>query len=703
MKIVYLSAVFMALFIISCGDAEKSISGDTKENNSSKTETSLRGFGGKIILPLPNPGITLPTITGPLYVCKNSSIKKPCFSFFKADSYLANNRWSDRTSMNNSISSIKVKKGYEAKLCTESYNRGICKTFKAETRDRTWNLRYYSIDNKVSSLSYSKIIIDPCKNQSCSGHGTCKVSKGKAICSCDSGYYHTSGNLVCKPENGKTCGNDMHWEGEPGNFRCEPDYKEESCNNISTKPENSVWKDPEVTYHFENGSWVMTGSCIWQCDGGFEKDENSCKLLPMFATISISKACEDYPNHDLDCNQENVESLKSCRKNKKRAFEKCRDSWVDKNRDTRKLIEKQNERVINFANTQKGTVLDNLEGKMAEIEARRKKIKAREKDILSKRSALENIKKINAAYVKKLNERKEDFTKFSKKFKAFKEKWVEVQKELNDIVKEGNSTEDRKRLIKLNAIIFKLLDDDYIEGFSIYNEALFLKEVLIKIKEEYEKEIGKHESFISENGLKILDETKVPINFLARIMVYTDERKELMKNECEALMRDLKSRRELLAVSQAKEAVRDDILRAQDLWSASEFLSKVTGYIDGLWDLPEKSPTMGLYYFLPRYRKLTNFIKLKPICDDKDNEFMTWKQTGCVGLLSEIDKAERYLSKSIPDFVEAGLYDLELKAYEDGDEIQFALVTEAIEAIERGDIEQAVSLYDKTLRMEDEK
>ena len=85
-------------------------------------------------------------------VCKRSNMRGPCTYRWTTDLDLANDRWSDGSRMNDSITSIRVYSGYEITVCRHRKLGGTCKHLGQNTTGYYWNMARLGIDNVVSSI-----------------------------------------------------------------------------------------------------------------------------------------------------------------------------------------------------------------------------------------------------------------------------------------------------------------------------------------------------------------------------------------------------------------------------------------------------------------------------------------------------------------------------------------------------------------------
>jgi len=109
-----------------------------------------------------------------------------------------------------------------------------------------------------------------CDKVECSGQGKCKVLNNNAICICNDNYH--AEELECI-ENTLECKVTEHEE----NNICVNNTKEVDC--IDVTPDNATISNIKTEITWKNGSWSEAGSCEWECNKEYKKEDNKCILI----------------------------------------------------------------------------------------------------------------------------------------------------------------------------------------------------------------------------------------------------------------------------------------------------------------------------------------------------------------------------------------------------------------------------------------
>ena len=182
----------------------------------------------------------------------------------------------------------------------------------------------------------------------------------------------------------------------------------------------------------------------------------------------------------------------------------CGDEIINSNKDLKAKIKKENQKVIDWGKRKIDESQAYLSDEKLLIKIREDAIKEREILLLKTQVSLNKIKKVSNKYIS-------DY--------------------LFNVSGKMNS--------------------DFSEGDGIFRDAIRLRDRLIKIQKNYDREIYPYQYPMLEHDLKVLDETKIPIDFLRRMSIYISERKALVKRTGEKMILDIDTRIKTLVVSQA--------------------------------------------------------------------------------------------------------------------------------------------------------
>ncbi len=97
------------------------------------------------------------TFQAPAKICKHTGMKGPCFNIFSSQLSLSGKKWSDGTWMNDSMTSLQVKAGWEVSVCQHANYGGACFTKGANKPGYYYSYKNSWFDDRLTSIEVRKV------------------------------------------------------------------------------------------------------------------------------------------------------------------------------------------------------------------------------------------------------------------------------------------------------------------------------------------------------------------------------------------------------------------------------------------------------------------------------------------------------------------------------------------------------------------
>jgi hypothetical protein len=537
--------------------------------------------------------------------------------------------------------------------------------------------------------------------------------KWECLMGCDANCIPIEG-AACENDDSEyyaECGSDSephHWEylsyeGYEG-WACYSDSKKllgtinEICINIY-KPKYAYWSNIIGSCDtYENGEWIShpVTDCDWSCIHNFKNVDNNCVPKTIYED---SEFCLGDSNYTASCNQSNVGDLKNCLSHKKTAHINCEDKIIERNDTLQEDINNKNQQIITWSNQEIEASQSYFTEEQNLIKEREDAIKEREDLLLVKKKQITEIKKISNKYISDLKLEKTNLKNIYDSFKTYKDKWNIVEQDFKDLATLVANETDRSQLTIYLFDVSGKMNVDFSEGDNIYRDAIRLRDNLLKIQKEYDREINPYNIIMGTYNLKILDETEIPTDFLRRMTVYINQRKSLVKRTGEKMILDIDTKIKTLIVSQASAEAQALYIEASNNMSIASFIELVGKKISKTNVANEESTSTIYSYNYSQYRNFKEFLEFKVFCNNIDNEQMSYRTAGCNIYNNKAQAIEFYLADTMPFLIDDALYDLQGYA----NELQLDYITKAWDALANDDLGSAAYYYDRVLRVEDAK
>jgi hypothetical protein len=172
---------------------------------------------------------------------------------------------------------------------------------------------------------------------------------------------------------------------------------------------------------------------------------------------------------------------------------------------------------------------------------------------------------------------------------------------------------------------------------------------------QYEQDIEPFMPLFSAAGLRRPNFFGDAIPSLKNMVAYCEQRMKQVAENVQQLMEGLRLRTQMLYAQSAEKATRAALTEARHLRSMALFLETMNQRVAELWQIPEKSKRLELYYQAERYQKLTEFLQLERLCQSSAVGGGDWLKDGCSVMNQEFFKIKTNLTRIMPTLIRVQL------------------------------------------------
>jgi hypothetical protein len=259
-----------------------------------------------------------------------------------------------------------------------------------------------------------------------------------------------------------------------------------------------------------------------------------------------------------------------------------------------------------------------------------------------RRVQIARARKVIADYKTAIDAERAGFTVLANDYRGFHASEPATAAAIEALVEQANTSE-LSQIGGLQVEVMNLVIQENAAPQEVIMRAQRLAGFLDSKQAELERAVAPYREFMEEEGMTVPDLTSQTISDLERMVGYLEGRQQRFNAAGTKVLRQLRARREALALLAMEAATRQTIADSARARAAADYLQTATTRVAAIWAAQPRAG--GVELLAARYEGVLSLLQVDALCSSEDRP--PWMADGCGVFERERSKAQLYLSSSL--------------------------------------------------------